>query len=628
MTDTPDLEVEMPTSSEQEHLREQESLEAECSAFGDSRDRLLAAPSAEVTTTSPGRSYRLMVGLCMGPVVLALVCIAFFSLPGGKSDIASRFVDVVDQNEVKGGMHDNRAIAAAQEEAEDGCAGVGASCLKSKCCKEAGMQCYTKDDWWAQCLEDCIPGPNILDQTSPMPWACNKLGDRTPGEVKACSAIGEDCSSTKCCKEGGTQCFAKDDNYATCKPACVPGPDPFDTSPDPWSCKILGPRAPGAPSWVKNTCAHQVEDCSAKGCCADPNHQCYRQTQYWAQCRETCTKGEKRNAWEQPWDCTEVGMRTPLLGESNEQTTGKVQKWVLDKCSSAGDNCLETQCCHAVGAQCYKKSDYWAACKYDCSMEPDEDNTTWSCEKLGSQSIGLSIKGYPSLYCFSLFMPSSYENGLLKSQLEANAGIFQCDGYDVFAADPADLGKSKDGIEVKAIQIPKISVGVSQDGTAGNAKLFMAVWDKIIAGGRFRNYDWTIKVDPDAVLVPWRIRDHMAPHVGKNVYVVNCNKFPGSPNFPMMYGAVEIFSSAAMLAYASGSWKCGQQLPWGGWGEDYYMTHCMDFIGVGRIGDFGVLGDNMCTGANCADGGIASFHPFKDTDSWMQCWGQATVPAN
>jgi len=118
----------------------------------------------------------------------------------------------------------------------------------------------------------------------------------------------------------------------------------------------------------------------------------------------------------------------------------------------------------------------------------------------------------------------------------------------------------------------------------------------------------------------------MRSHVGQKVYVVNCNKFPGSPNFPMMYGAVEVFSQSAMVQYAQNSWKCGKQLPWASWGEDYYMTHCMDFIGVGRIGDFGILGDNMCTGANCADGGIASFHPFKSEGLWMQCWGKATAP--
>merc|ERR550525_391885 len=90
-------------------------------------------------------------------------------------------------------------------------------------------------------------------------------------------------------------------------------------------------------------------------------------------------------------------------------------------------------------------------------------------------------------------------------------------------------------------------------------------------------------------MISYALRQHMAPHIGENVYVVNCNKFPSSPNFPMMFGAVEIFSSAAMIAYAAGSWKCGQDLPWGGWGEDYYMTHCLDYLGVGRISDFSVV---------------------------------------
>merc|ERR1712217_675735 len=121
----------------------------------------------------------------------------------------------------------------------------------------------------------------------------------------------------------------------------------------------------------------------------------------------------------------------------------------------------------------------------------------------------------------------------------------------VFANKNDTLGTTKDNITVKAILIPKISVGVSQDGTAGNAKLFMAVWDKVIAGNRFRDYDFTLKVDPDAVLIPWRIRQHMSPHVGSNAYVVNCNKFPNSPNFPMMFGAVEIFSNQAMTSSVS-----------------------------------------------------------------------------
>jgi len=507
------------------------------------------------------------------------------------------------------------------------CSTQGENCLKSKCCKDAGLQCFTKDAWWAQCAAECKVGPNVLDQSSPEPWQCKPLGERTPGSLRNCSGDGEDCRHSKCCKTGGSQCFRKNEFWAMCRAACTPGPDLLEKDSHPWSCEVLGPRTPGAAPWVAEKCAKGGEPCAAKGCCAEPGMQCYTQSQWYSKCRPSCTAGKKDNAWEQPWECKAVGMRTPMHAEGTEQKErGVVAPWVVDRCSPIGANCMDRQCCHAVDHQCYKKNEYWGACRTSCSRaELDEDNKTWDCEPLGPRSWGLAIKGYPSLYCLSLFMPSGYEAPLLKSHLHANAGIFACDGYDVFAAEPYTLGTSKDGIKVSANLIPKIAVGVSQDGTAGNAKLFMAMWDKVIAGNRFRDYDFTLKVDPDAVLLPWRIRDHMRPHIGSNAYVVNCNKFPNSPNFPMMFGAVEVFSSQAMIAYAMGSWKCGRQLPWGAWGEDYYMTHCLDFLGVGRIADFGVLGDNVCTGANCGDGYTGSYHPFKGIDVWMKCWGQATA---
>jgi len=507
------------------------------------------------------------------------------------------------------------------------CSAQGESCAASKCCKDAGLQCFSKDPYWAQCMPECTPGPNVMDQSSPAPWECKPLGKRTPGSPPKCSGDSEDCRSTKCCTTGGSQCFSKNEFWAMCRSECTPGPNLFEKDYHPWTCQALGPRTPGAASWVADKCAKGGEPCVAKGCCAEPGMQCYTQSPWYSKCRPSCTPGMKDTAWEHPWECKAVGSRTPTYIEGTVAEPGVVAQWVSERCSPIGANCLQTQCCHSVGHQCYKKHNYWAACRPSCSQAPDpkDGNKSWTCETLGPRSWGLSVKGYPSLYCISLFMPSGYEGPLLKSHLNANAGIFGCDGYDVFAAEPYTVGTSKDGVEVSAIGIPRIAVGVSQDGTAGNAKLFMAVWDKVIAGNRFRDYDFTLKVDPDAVLIPWRVRDHMRPHIGATAYVVNCNKFPNSPNFPMMFGAVEIFSSQAMDAYAMGSWKCGKQLPWAAWGEDYYMTHCLDFLGVGRIADFGVLGDNVCTGANCADRYTSSYHPFKSIASWMQCWNQATA---
>lgn len=56
-------------------------------------------------------------------------------------------------------------------------------CSKSRCCLDAGMQCFEKDEYWAACEVSCTPGIDPRDrskrQTS---WTCRRLGTRTPGE--------------------------------------------------------------------------------------------------------------------------------------------------------------------------------------------------------------------------------------------------------------------------------------------------------------------------------------------------------------------------------------------------------------------------------------------------------------
>jgi hypothetical protein len=523
--------------------------------------------------------------------------------------------------------------AGTDMEPEDTCSAQGNDCRKTKCCQEPGMQCYLKDPFWAQCRSECNPGPDPTDQVSPAPWNCTALGPRSPGSPKTCAAGGEDCRASKCCKTAGERCFAKDANYAHCAVECTAGPNLFDEKPDPWTCEPLGEVTQGAAPWVEERCAAEGVDCRAASCCQESGYQCYEKDEFWAQCRSTCEKGELMPTWDQkPWQCGLIGSRTPDAAVEASKSLGKIGKWVPKTCAKAGsENCLKSQCCLGVDMQCYGKDENWANCLPvgTCSTAPDPDNhnKTASCTAIGPKGVGLALKGWPSLYCFSLLQTTSYEPGLLKEQVALGAGIFGCDGYTLLSNGVISLGKVLNGTEeVFTVKIETPPVGVSQDGTASNTLLFMKAWDEIIRQQRFRDYDWTLKVDPDAVLIADRMRDHMRPHNGENVYVVNCNKVPGSPNFPMMFGAVEVFSNKAMDAYAAGSGKCGKDFwpAWEAWGEDYYMTHCLDHLGVGRIADFGVLGDNMCTGANCQDGYVAAFHPFKQWPQWSECWNTAT----
>lgn len=231
----------------------------------------------------------------------------------------------------------------------------------------------------------------------------------------------------------------------------------------------------------------------------------------------------------------------------------------------------------------------------------------------------------PSLFCFSVMRETGYEPKLMRAQFVRNAGIFGCDERAIFCSADFTLRAAFHGAE-HAVRFVPAAVGVSQDGTAGNAQLFMNIWEAVQKDGRFNWFDFTIKVDPDAVLLPRRLRAHLRPHVHDRVgfYVKNCNKYPGAPNFPMMYGSVEVFSRLALQLYFSGGLHCRQILPWQAWGEDFFMNKCLDMLGVSGVSDFDEVGDKRCLGADCSDGKSAAYHDFKSIDEWVDCWKNAT----
>jgi len=139
------------------------------------------------------------------------------------------------------------------------CSKDGEDCSKSQCCISKGTQCYQKKEGWSVCMASCAPGPQWFEK-GPEPWTCKKFGPRTPGVAAAppvisnydalptwvateCAKATKDCSKVMCCADPGMQCYQKEEGWATCKPRCVPGPDPSDNNKE-WNCKALGPRTP------------------------------------------------------------------------------------------------------------------------------------------------------------------------------------------------------------------------------------------------------------------------------------------------------------------------------------------------------------------------------------------------
>jgi len=229
--------------------------------------------------------------------------------------------------------------------------------------------------------------------------------------------------------------------------------------------------------------------------------------------------------------------------------------------------------------------------------------------------------GTPSFFCFAVIRLASYELELVKAQLGKAAGIFACDEFMVIGDGKVSLGTGPYG-NVITTEIPSISVGVSKDGTAANTLVFMKAWEQVAKDGRYKHHDWVVKADPDSVVLAGRLREHLRQWKGQSVYVKNCGKVSG-PGWPMLFGSLEAFSKSAVEAYFKGSQRCANELRWEAWGEDLFIARCLDHLGVGNVVDFGISGDNVCTGANCGDGVHATYHPFKDQGAWFACWNEA-----
>jgi len=113
-----------------------------------------------------------------------------------------------------------------------------------------------------------------------------------------------------------------------------------------------------------------------------------------------------------------------------------------------------------------------------------------------------------SMYCLSLMMPFGYEPTLLAEQHKQGVGIFACDETAVFSNSTVLLPeKTPSPVEVTLMPGSLAVTYGGRWGTAMNTGVFNRLWTKVVEIGDYRRYDWTVKVDPDAVFFPARLRN-------------------------------------------------------------------------------------------------------------------------
>uniref|UniRef100_A0A7S0B7I7 Apple domain-containing protein n=1 Tax=Pyrodinium bahamense TaxID=73915 RepID=A0A7S0B7I7_9DINO len=229
-----------------------------------------------------------------------------------------------------------------------------------------------------------------------------------------------------------------------------------------------------------------------------------------------------------------------------------------------------------------------------------------------------------SLYCFALMLPTGYERGLITDQYNDHVSIFDCDEYMVYSSKVIELAP---GLKTEVV---KSDLKCNKGGefmTALNTEIFFAVWDRVFSDGRFNLHAWTIKVDPDCVFLPSRLRlvlnhHHEGPH---GVYINNCHMG--------MHGPLEVFSRIAVHRWIEGRQQCvdhfdklcsGPCL----WGEDMFIDQCLGkVLKVARENDWNILVEDHCAPPphwdDCLDESKAAFHPFKDRGAWRKCMKNA-----
>jgi len=209
----------------------------------------------------------------------------------------------------------------------------------------------------------------------------------------------------------------------------------------------------------------------------------------------------------------------------------------------------------------------------------------------------------------------------MKMQIQRKVGIFACEEQAVLSDSKIDLGHG-----VITWVIAPLGAGVGMDGTAANTQIFVNAWNALGHDGRFKEHEFVVKADPDAVVIPERLKARVAPHSGQKVYFQNCDlssKFPGSHDYPMMYGALEIYSREAFGAFLGGQSRCMSGVDWHAMGEDKFMGKCLNMLGAAPIGDFGLLQDARCWGSDCNNKGAVAYHDFKSVQGWLGCWRKA-----
>jgi len=319
-------------------------------------------------------------------------------------------------------------------------------------------------------------------------------------------------------------------------------------------------------------------------------------------------------------------------------------KPAYEQCAKVKDDCIAAGCCAPAGYNCFKNSQGKGRCMRECT--PGGMNGT--CEgvaphmKMAVEQPGLS------LFCFAVYTENtggdkvSHELELLQMQHDNGQSLFSCAEWAVYSDVVAPLGGDDLTVQVEDTKGDWHILRRKVTKTWVNTGMFVKVWKKIQDTGHYRNHNWVIKVDADAVFFPHKLARVLqdAPVPQEGLYMENC-KFVDWGYF----GNLEVFSKQAFQTLIDNVDTCYDEIDWkigvhggkyGPMGEDLFAQKCMDSMKVSRQENFMLTTDGACEAdrpegqkkdrkfvPNCAGVSTPSIHPFKKPAKYAECWQMA-----
>merc|ERR1711878_174084 len=200
-----------------------------------------------------------------------------------------------------------------------------------------------------------------------------------------------------------------------------------------------------------------------------------------------------------------------------------------ETCSKMSEDCFATGCCDVVGYNCFTTKPGKAQCLKNCT--PSATQSCTQPQGIMDPILQDAVPVGQKMYCFSVYTKEtgsskpSHELEILQHQKSQNLGIFQCDYSAVFSDVSVEVGGGMMTTVVTDVEGDWHFAKRKISGTWVNTGMFTQIWKKIAEAGEYRNADWVLKLDADAIFIAnrmkvWLKQNELVPPAG--IYLENC----------------------------------------------------------------------------------------------------------